>query len=387
MRLVENDMKVYERADIIKPEDGHVPSGSGRKSVQGGKDQGCRAQRDWAGRNVQRGTECGGNPSGGAEGKVLTGGSNKALKGSARGDSRSGGMGAAEDYVLTSRYWHLCSDSLPSGLLFKDDSDYIAGMNGIALALLDVNVKIYCFTLMSNHIHVLLSGTMKEVFAFFEHWKKRVAQHVFRGWAISPVRGLKCSLFDIPDTERFMATVNYIMRNCVSASIGDPYSYPWCSCRVYFNRGIYPAMARRAGEMGKDEARRLFHTHEKIPDNYMIAPSGVILPESYVCAEKVENLYRKPISLFWGFVNKNVEEASVQFSGNVGSGGEDDTSLLKELQPEFLKRGVRGFDEMDEGKKRLMVPVMRCRYRCSFKQISRLTRLDVKTVRLLGGWD
>ena len=100
---------------------------------------------------------------------------------------------------FTNNYWHLCSDELPNDLIFRNDKEYVYGMNSIPLALQSVKIKIYCFTLMSNHLHILLSGEKKQAEIFFNKLK----QHLGMLLPHSPLRGLKPKLIEVPDEEAF----------------------------------------------------------------------------------------------------------------------------------------------------------------------------------------
>ena len=44
--------------------------------------------------------------------------------------------------------YHVCTDGLSREIMFRDDSDYISGMNDIPICSLVTAIEVYCFCLM-----------------------------------------------------------------------------------------------------------------------------------------------------------------------------------------------------------------------------------------------
>ena len=57
--------------------------------------------------------------------------------------------------------YHICTDGLSSNILFKNETDFIAGMNGIPLCSIATGTSVLCFCLMSNHVHFVIIGNEK----------------------------------------------------------------------------------------------------------------------------------------------------------------------------------------------------------------------------------
>ncbi len=74
-------------------------------------------------------------------------------------------------------YYHFCTDGLLSGKLFYNDAQFAYGMILIGLLTLQFNLKIYGFVLMSNHIHIILSGTGDECVKAFDYLRKKLRFH------------------------------------------------------------------------------------------------------------------------------------------------------------------------------------------------------------------
>lgn len=70
--------------------------------------------------------------------------------------------------------YHVCTDGMSRNILFKDDKDFIKGMNAVAVCRLTFGVRILCFCLMSNHVHFIIKGTYDECVGFIRLYKKRM---------------------------------------------------------------------------------------------------------------------------------------------------------------------------------------------------------------------
>lgn len=132
-------------------------------------------------------------------------------------------------------YYHLHSSPVP-GLIFKDEEDYRTGINLLAFCLAETDLTIYCFCLMSNHFHILLSGEKGAVADYYEHYRKRLATYHARKYGSARhFQGMQMGLVEVTGVEHFKAEVSYILRNPYKAAIESPFSYRWSSHSLYFN--------------------------------------------------------------------------------------------------------------------------------------------------------
>ena len=74
-------------------------------------------------------------------------------------------------------YYHLTSNHLIKGMLFRDAEDKRCFINRMAVLAIDMNVIIYAYCIMDNHIHLLVSGSEEDILAFFSAIKKEYAQY------------------------------------------------------------------------------------------------------------------------------------------------------------------------------------------------------------------
>lgn len=282
-------------------------------------------------------------------------------------------------------YWHLCSQELPDKLIFRTKNEYVTGMNSIPLAMQGTNITIYCFALMSNHFHFLLSGKKEQVKRFFLKLKIRLGKMLYSNSPDSPLNNLRPTLVMVNDEEHFRVEVAYILRNCAAAGICDPYTYRWNTGYLYFNPRLQFLNSTKVGNMPPQALRSILHTKIALPDDYRIA-EGMILPESYVDYHKVEDVFGKSLDLFAILRNWQLEQKESLLSTGTEHEMYDDETLLELLQSEFRIFHVSGFEDMKPAMRRRFVPIMRNKYGSPVSQIRRFTGLDEKTIRRFGGW-
>lgn len=281
------------------------------------------------------------------------------------------------------RYWHLCSDELPDKVIFSSHNEYLAGMNSIPIAMDETGVKIYCFTLMSNHVHILLRGSELEVRRFFNIFKIRLSAFISR--KEHPLRGLRPKMIIVKDESMFRTEVAYILRNCLKARISDPYTYPWSTGYLYFNPGLGRTNGVMAGKSSRRELRNSLHSRKRIPDSFKIF-DGLILPESYVDYHMVEKIFGSSVDFFMRLKDWKVEQENSEIETGAESPFYDDASLWERLQKEFRDYHVSDFSDMDSSTIRRFIRILRNKYGANVKQIRRLTGIDEETILRVGGW-
>ena len=84
--------------------------------------------------------------------------------------------------------FQITSSKLVSELLFRDEEDYIFGMNSLALILLSFpTVTVYAFVLMSNHIHLVLGGRKEDCEAYYDAVMHRLSLMLRRKYGLSGI--------------------------------------------------------------------------------------------------------------------------------------------------------------------------------------------------------
>ena len=209
------------------------------------------------------------------------------------------------------------SKKLEKELLFRDEEDYIYGMNTIALMLLQFpGVVVYAFTLMSNHIHLLLGGGKKDCEAFYDAVMHRLSLWLKRKYGLSgivPYGEKNRTTVTVNGLDHFITEVLYLLRNPLKAKICYPGDYQWSSVGMYFSARDRMT-GRRASTYTARELRKILKTNIRIPGNWEITESGMIIPR-FVAWKAVEKAFENNESEFLRRLMEPVEGRHHQLSG------------------------------------------------------------------------
>ena len=209
------------------------------------------------------------------------------------------------------------SKKLEKELLFRDEEDYIYGINTLALILLQFPVvAVYAFTLMSNHIHLLLGGPKEQGEAFYDAVMHRLSIWLKMKYGLSgvvPYGPGNREVVAVKGLDHFVIEVLYLLRNPFKAKICYPGDYPWSSVGMYFSkRGLQAG--RKASSFAVRELRRVLKTNIRVPGNWEITESGMIIPH-FVNWTVVEKAFENDESTFLKRLMEPVEARHNQLSG------------------------------------------------------------------------
>ena len=180
------------------------------------------------------------------------------------------------------------TDHLERTLLFRDEADFVQGSNTIALATLKFPVKVLCYTLMDNHIHLLLMGKYADCLAFFAWVLHRIARMLELKYGVSGILKLQSSdVQAVVDRNMLLNEVCYLLRNNYNARIGSPYSYPWAPFECYFNP--YLPLLHGSPQPGAKAVKQMFGTHVRIPPEWEHV-NGRILNKCFVVVEQAHGI-------------------------------------------------------------------------------------------------
>jgi hypothetical protein len=205
------------------------------------------------------------------------------------------------------------SDHQLRQLIFRTASDFSYGVNTLAIGTLKFKVRILCYTLMGNHLHLLVMGCYEECLAYFRWVLLRLAQVLKTRYGISGL--LKANTADVQyvvDSQMLLNEVAYLLRNAFKAHIDSPYSYPWASFEVYFN----PYLEKIRGECfpSTDVAKRILGTHAEIPMHWEHL-QGRIMNKCFVDYRTVERRIGSSLVLFDRIRRFNLESIVAQAHG------------------------------------------------------------------------
>lgn len=264
-------------------------------------------------------------------------------------------------------------------MIFKTRSDYVAGMNAIPVYILNYDVAVLAFCLMSNHVHFVVRGQENSCVKFIRHYRKRLA--VIAGTAREDVRMAGICMKRITDADYLMRVIGYVLRNPVNAGQKVmPSHYEWCSASLYF-RGHHQALpvGQTVNSLNYRERRRLLGSHAvDVPEYYTLSPEGMIYPECYVDIEAVERLFQNPGRLLYRLSRNDDAELELDMTSAIlrqvhYRDEELAGSVLGICREEFRCASVR---DLTIEQRYILAGILRKRYGTGFKQMARLTGTD-----------
>lgn len=188
------------------------------------------------------------------------------------------------------------TDHLERTLLFRDEEDFVQGVNTLAFASLRYPVKVLCYALMDNHIHLLVLGGYADCLAFLSWVLHRIARMLEKKYGVSGLLKLQATdVQAVVDRNMLLNEVCYLLRNGYKARIGSPYSYPWAPFECYFNP--YLSLQRGSPMPGAKAAKRMFGTHVRVPPEWEHV-QGRILNKFFVDYRTVEQAIGSSLDFF-----------------------------------------------------------------------------------------
>ena len=190
-------------------------------------------------------------------------------------------------------------EHLEKARLFRSESDYDYGVNSIALGTCEhPKVRVLCYSLMDNHLHLLLKGRYEDCLKYYLWLVRRLRIMLKQRYNVTGL--LKDMAFDISavtDDRMFQNEVAYIIRNTYKARMFSPFSFPWNSADTYFNPLREAVHGTRIETMQITEVKALFQTHTKVPGNWEHI-YGRILNRCFVDYNYVEKRFGDSVRFF-----------------------------------------------------------------------------------------
>ena len=188
-------------------------------------------------------------------------------------------------------YYQLVSDGWQEGKLFRRNEQFVYGMATVGLMHLKFNLGIHAFTLMPNHIHIVLSGTGSDCVDGFDYFRRRTSTRLVRDGDPTLPADYGFKLIPINDEQEMRNHFLYALRNPYEKQWCTPMGYPWGS-----GWGVFSILAPLIkGEKAKDlpvrKVRSLVGANIVIPDEWEFHPTLGLLPGSFVDTRLVRKLF------------------------------------------------------------------------------------------------
>ena len=277
------------------------------------------------------------------------------------------------------KYYHVYTKGLEDDVIFRDRSDYVVGMNYVAVALKVAGVDLLVFVLMSNHFHFLVYADRLSALKFIDTYKRVISRYIRNTYGVSKLlRTIEtsCSEVDMND-EAIKRLIAYILNNPVKAGVNCfPQNYEWGSGKCYFSNIDYLKNSRPLSELGTRERYSLLRSQVKLEDSFRINSEGYIEPDSYIRKDLVERIFRN-VRSFEYFLSTAKRDASEESRQVVFS----DTLVLAGVN-EILEKRYEALSvmELSEQARRLLVLEVKKQFNSPPKQLARVLGLTISEV-------
>lgn len=179
-------------------------------------------------------------------------------------------------------YYHLCTDGWKEGKLFHTNHQFAYGMTVMGLATLLLEIKIYAFTLMPNHIHILLSGSGDQCVRLFSYLRRKLGDRLKEDGCPPLPENYGYQLIPVEDEEQMRANYLYLFRNPYEKGWTIPEGYRWGSCWLHYSMSPSVIRGARADTLTGRDLKRLTRSEQAIPGQWEFHPELGLLPISFV---------------------------------------------------------------------------------------------------------
>ena len=283
------------------------------------------------------------------------------------------------------RIWLVTTNHMEDGVWFREEQDFVTGMNYVAVLAASSPVSILAFILMSNHVHFVLLGKRKEAESFIHELKRRYSKYLQHKYGIE--KALKNNPADIKlipfEEESAERAIAYVQMNCVAANIClQPTQYPWGTGNLFFNAA--PSKGVRLDSMSERARFRLLHTRASLPGHWLVGENGFILPSSYVRVDYVERIFRNPKRM--DFFLRNSSKARLRLESKEDAQPSFRDEIVLAALPELCRTlfSKLSFQELSGAQKTEVLRQLRFRFSSNIHQLARVVGLSYdETARLM----
>ena len=268
-------------------------------------------------------------------------------------------------------FWLVTTDHLTDRIWFKDDEDFKAAMNIVAVLAATMDLRIVTFILMSNHVHFVLDCEREMADVFIVRFKKLYSQYNSNKYGSCEL--LRDNAVDIRPIaigdESFERGVAYVLMNCVAAKIClHPSQYPWGTGNCFFNPN--PEGGIRIGNLSGRGRMRILRSRLPVPDNYILNDLGFISPSSYVPVKFVESVFKTAPRMTW-YLNNSSKAKRLNASNEAPSFNDQLISAaIKDLLVSLFKS--HDIRDLDDSQKSELFRQIRFRFSSEPSQIARV---------------
>ncbi len=278
------------------------------------------------------------------------------------------------------KFYLLSTSPLKDRLWFRDDADFQAAMNYVAVSVAVVQgVNVLAFILMSNHVHFVLECTWEKALEFITHFKRLYGAYFERRHGVHDL--LRRNSVDIREVriqdESLLRAIAYVMDNPVAANICfHPSNYPWGCGNVLFNPGKERGTA--LGQYSQNKRRVLLKSKSPVNLNWEIGRDGYVLPHSYMPVSFVESLFCSPRRLTYFITTSSKAKARLEKGAAPAFQDQLILAAVKSLCQSLFR--CNGVSELPETDLSYLLKDLRRRFNSDVKQLARVLGMPYESV-------
>lgn len=284
--------------------------------------------------------------------------------------------------------WHFSTDGNLVDFLFRDDDDFVAGVNRIFLLRLKYRVVILAYCLMDTHVHFILYGELEECKRFMHEYIRLTSMYLSKKYRDLHKLNNLFPDYQVIDNDRYLKTaICYVIKNPSVA--GLPYNaldYPWSSGALLFrSKGNWCSMGwesslRPSMTFPKRELRQILKTRY-VPDTYFNMIDSMVFPGDIVDVTSVERIFRTHRA-FHFFMCHSTESDVESVAGSISRLSIPYQELHQHKQ-EFCMTmfGSSSIRSLSTEQRLKLAMALKARFNSSSKQIAKVCGLVYAEVR------
>ena len=285
--------------------------------------------------------------------------------------------------ALKKGYYHFCTDGLQGGLIFNNVLQYAFGMLMLGLISIKFGIRIYAFTLMPNHIHIILSGTGADCLEAFDFLKRKLSLRLVRDGFCPLPADYWFKLVPIESEAQMRMEIVYVLRNCLEEGLGVVGGYLWSSAWLYHADISKLVGGTPASLVSGRELSRMMLGRETLPPDWLVHPYLGLHPGSFVDTSLVLRLFPEPKDLQTALVKDY--EVMFQIARRLGELQKFNKAEIDGIVTQVLLKRFPGKDlnQLSDDDKSKMILILNRDFGLSSYQISTAIYIKEKVVRQL----
>ena len=271
-------------------------------------------------------------------------------------------------------------------VIFRTEDEFRAGMNIIGIcAKLFPEIRIITFEVMSNHLHLTVSGAEDTALAYFETIKKFLMRHFRKLGRCIDWTGFNVGIREVLTLEDLRNVIVYNNRNGFVISKGyTPFSYPWGANRYYFCPDSV-ALAKLLSHQSTQRERQNA-INSRIADNIdgLTMFEGSICPLSFCDIASGQKIFRGA-SHYFNKLGKSIEsqkEIAKEISESIFYTDDELFSAITAIARK--KYNISSLKEAESMVKLDLARTMKFEYNATAKQIARFLKISETTLSSMG---